>query len=227
LKKFLSIALFLFLSTNHFAHGQFIKRLSPVGVYCKTEEYSGICLELRADHTYLYSSGTDLHTDSSSGKWQFNKDTILLNSSIQKNDLPISIEEVISKNSESLIFIPILKNFSKDLVKDAIIYVNEDTAKYCMPVFKNDCKFVKGSVNKIRIVLSNNISSKWYSLNDSNCDTLKITVNTKNYLDNYIFMKNLKFVISPKGIIPLEFINISNQKMKYKRQNYFLKRINS
>jgi len=127
---------------------QSIKPLSVAGTYCKTEKFAGICLQLKIDSNYLYSQGTDIHTSTSNGIWKIKKDTLILNSSIQKNNLAISIQEITSQKSDSLVFIEIPTNLSNDLMPDATIYINDDTLKHCMPAFINDCRFLKRAIKK-------------------------------------------------------------------------------
>ena len=174
------------------------------GIYSITQEYFGTSLELKKDSSFSFSAGMHLQKYYSNGKWEKRKDTIILNSNFQKQDLPITIQEITTGNRDSLVFVDVTTNLSGDLIKDAIIYINNDTINKCMPAFEKDCKITKGILKTLKIELSNNITSKWHKITSSNCDTIKVVVLTSKLLDNYAFLQQSKLLITSTGLIPLE-----------------------
>lgn len=175
--------------------------LSPDG-------HAGSAIKLKNDKTFSYSTGTDVQQFTSSGKWEIKNDTLILNSFLKRDDIPFVIKESAFGSLDSLT-IAWVKNLNGDVVKDATVFVNDDTSASCMPVFDN-CVFPIGSVKKLRFTF-NNCSTDWYFLKNMGANKIEPVVNVDFYLDGYVFLHNQKYFMTKSGLYELkESIDRSN-----------------
>lgn len=179
---------------------------------------------LKKDKTYNYVLENHIQHFSSAGKWEIRKDTLVLNSAVQKNDLPIIVKEDSIYNNAEYLQIDWVKNLQGDVMHDATIFINGDTSKSCMPVFENSCKIKKGDLKSLQIQLSNNVTSQSYTLKSTNTNHLTITVYLNYSLGMYIFFSNDKFIISGKKLYPTEQ-KLTDKTKVVRSKRYFLTQV--
>ena len=187
---------------------------------------AALFIELEDNSNFHYTSGTDIQRYFSIGKWKIIKDTLILTSSLNRGEIPVELNEQVSGASDSL-RIGLVKNRFGDVITGAVIFINNDTTKSCMPAFENECDFLKGSVDKIKISFNNNCSTKWYEIGKSVTELYPV-LSVSFSLDNYIFFSNKKFLIREEGLYELreqikrvkgkEFVSLVRD------NSYFIKR---
>jgi hypothetical protein len=187
----------------------------------------GLALEsitFKKNHTFTYLSGNDIQQISTKGTWKKIKDTFIVNSFVQRNNLPISIREFNDAASDTLIF-DWVKNPNGDIMKGASIFINGDTTKGYMPVL-DECRFVKGTVKKIRLTFDNSTSSKWYYLENRNAARVAVTINVNEPLVEYIFFHQMKFLVRQDRLYRLNEIkdmeNVRSSGDYIRDENYYL-----
>jgi hypothetical protein len=155
------------------------------------------------------------------------KDTLVLRSFIKRDDIPVTIIESASGHKDSLI-IDWVKDLQGDIVKGATVFINGDTLEKCMPVF-DECRFLVGSVRRIRLTFNNNSSSKWYELKLGDANKIEVTLNVDFSLDSYVFLSNKKFLLRKKRLYDLreEVKNINGKEEVFlvQESSFFYKRI--
>lgn len=195
--------------------------------YRDSDGFSGTDISLNYNKNFYYSTGTDLQQFFSKGTWFIIKDTLILRSSIQKDEIPITIKVVSEEPQDSLI-IDQVKNMNQDIVKDATVYFNNDTLKRCMPVF-NECTAIRHGIRKIKLTFNNNALTKWHELGNIENGKIQVIVNVDFSLDNYKFLADKKYLIKKEGLYELreEVSNINGKEniLLIKESLLFYKRI--
>ena len=182
-----------------------------------SDGYGWISIQLKYNKTFNYLSGTDVQQVFSHGTWEFKKDTLILSSDLDKNNLPLFLKEFKTKKKDSL-YIGWVKDLNNDVVKDATFFYN-DTIETCMPVF-DECSFYKGTVKRIKAVFSNNASSDWIAISDTSVTYIEPILGLNFSIDKYVFLSNKKFLLTKKGLYGL---NETKRKVKGKDKIIFIK----
>jgi len=169
--------------------------------YRSPDGLAGTFIKLKYDKSFSYFTGTDIQQSFSSGKWEIIKDTLILNSFIKKDDIPIAMREMRVAPKDSLV-VDWVKDLNGDIVKDATVFFNGDSVLSCMPVF-DECKVKAGSVKKIKLAFSNNCTTKWYGLKDIASNRIEPILNIDFPLNKYVFLTNRKYLIRKSGIYEL------------------------
>jgi hypothetical protein len=189
--------------------------------YLSSDKLSGQSLELGSDHTFKFYSGGDLSTYHSDGKWILKKDTLILVSTIQKDDIPVQVkEEVIDSIKDYIVF-----NWVNNADNDAMIATlsfNGDTSSICDPLIDYNCKMKIGSVDSILLKLGNNAVSKWYKVRNRNLNKIKITVPVHDVLAKYLFLEGERFLFRNGNLYPVK--NAYSTDMKTVKRRIILKR---
>jgi hypothetical protein len=173
------------------------KKDSIVAVYhfINKAQKESIALELYKNNTYTFSVHGDHYDYYSKGTWEKNKDTIVVNSFIQKKEIPITITQSYTKTNSPYIQIDDIKNSTAFLFKDIEILINKDSSKSCYANVGSNCKIKKEDLKSIKIRLVGNTTSAWHPIElAENNNTLKIMVDIDFIPEFYVFFKNKKFI---------------------------------
>lgn len=194
--------------------------------YRTLEGFAGTSIKLNQNKSFYYSTGTDIQQSFSSGMWEIVKDTLILKSFINRDDIPVTITEITTEHEDS-ITIGLIKNLNGDIIKDATVFINGDTTINCMPAF-DDCRFIKGSIRKVKLAFNNNCSTKWYELKNESTSRIEPIVNVDSPFNSYVFLSNKKYIIKKKGLYELrekiKKVN-GNEKKILVKEPFFYKRV--
>jgi hypothetical protein len=188
------------LSISLIGRSQVNDSLFAVFNYLTPDGYGWIRIELMVNKTFVYTRGACMDHFFSNGHWKIKKDTLILNSDMQKNNIPVMIRESKAETRDSL-YIGLATDLSGYLVKDAGFFYN-DSIKSCMPAF-DECRFYKGTVKRIKATFSNGLSSDWYTIKDPSTTYIEPVLNLNFALDRYFFLTNNKYLVQGKGLYPL------------------------
>lgn len=170
---------------------------SIVGIYnfLNEAQSESILLELHKNKTYAFSVHGDHYDYYSKGTWEKKGKTIVVNSSVQKKEIPVTITQGYTKSSSPYIQIDDIKNSTGFLFKDIEILTNNDTSKSCYANVGTNCKIKKQDLKSIQIRLIGNTTSAWHpiALTENN-NTIKMVVNIDFIPEFYMFFKNKKFI---------------------------------
>jgi len=163
--------------------------------FVNESQSESILLELYKNNTYTFSVHGNHYDCYSKGTWDSKKRTIVLNSNIQKKEIPITITQSYTNSNSPYIQIDDIKNSTGFLFKDIEILINNDTLKSCYANVGTNCKIKKEDLKSIQIRLVGNTTSAWHPLVlDENNNTLKIMVDIDFIPEFYLFFKNKKFI---------------------------------
>lgn len=177
--------------------------------YISTDSLSGIRLELTKDGMFQYSAGGDVQTMYSSGKWKLNKDTLIMNSSIDRKNIPIAVKEEIVDSIRTNVKVELVQNLDGEALENAVFRFNNDTLNECVPFFESDCGLKIGSINNLRVELNNGVSSKWVELKNKRANLLKVTVSIHGMLGSYLFLVNQRYLYKNGSLYPLPITQIT------------------
>lgn len=168
---------------------------STVYSFVNEAESETILLKLYKNHTYTFAAHGDHYDHSSKGTWAKKGGTIVVNSTVQKKQIPITITQGYTKSSSPYIQIDDIKNSEGFLFKDIEILTNNDTSKSCYANLGSNCKIKKQDLKSIQIRLIGNTTSAWYPIAlAENNNTLKMVVDIDFIPEFYLFFKNKKFI---------------------------------
>ena len=165
---------------------------------CNKNDRKGIeSIILYTNGRFHYSFRHHIYEMFSSGKWVIENKILLLNSIFQKDDLPIKILLNETKSNTEYGSFEWIRNSNRDILKDAQVRINYDTLNSCMPIFEAQCKFKRKEIQSIQVKLSNNVTSKWYKVQQSEKLTnIVITADIDFPLESFVFFDNVKFMLS-------------------------------
>jgi len=154
-----------------------------------------ILLNLYRDSTYDFAVHGDHYDYYSKGTWEKKTRTIVLNSTVQKKEIPVTITQSYTKSGSPYIQIDDIKNSTGFLFKDIEILTNNDTSKSCLANVGSNCKIKKQDLKSIQIRLVGNTTSAWHPIDlAENNNTIKMVVNIDFIPEFYMFFKNKKFI---------------------------------
>lgn len=167
------------LGSCFYSRGQ-IKVAKIYGSYCYsgTDSLSGITLDLNKNGTFFYTAGGDIESMHSSGRWILRKDTLVLNSLIDRNAIPISVKELMVDTLKDRMVISLQNSVDGEIV-EAIIRLNSDTTTECIPLFGTGCDHKLGVIKNFRVDFNNGTYSKWYEVKNKMANLIEIIVNIK------------------------------------------------
>ena len=170
---------------------------SIVGIYNFVNEAQSesILLELHKNKTYAFSVHGDHYDYYSKGTWEKKGRTIVVNSNVQKEEIPVTITQGYTKSSSPYIQIDDIKNSTGFLFKDIEVLINNDTSKSCLANVGSNCKIKKQDLKSIQIRLIGNTTSAWHPIElAENNNTIKMVVDIDFIPEFYMFFKNKKFI---------------------------------
>ena len=146
-------------------------------------------------------------------------DTINLDTQIQPTNLPVMVHVQRGPKQNGVIAFDITDK-TGHFIKDAQLFFNNDTTKYCMPAFEGDCE-VKNDIGRIKLRISGNLSSTWIPISERNIRQIQIVLEVENNLEHYAFFTNHKFVVENGHLYNL--IQDSKRKNSFRRdKSYFM-----
>jgi hypothetical protein len=148
-------------------------------------------IRLDSNNSFYFSISSDLVEKNSTGKWEFLDDTLFLTSKYQVNNIGLQVIEN-TKPSDEVEFSSV-RNLKGQLLATALVFINGDTTKLCDPL-AGDCKFLRGSIKSINVVVGKIISST-YSVKNLQANKFSFVLDVDNYLNNYIFLRRSKFLV--------------------------------
>src|SRR5947207_8272440 len=151
--------------------------------------YAGSELLLKNDNSYEYKVGTDLSNQFSSGTWKKKGKFLILNSSIQKDGLPIKIAYGSNGTFEKDFRIAVIKNIKGDFIPGFVL-VNNDSNK-CDPSL-GFCNESFDKINRVKVLLENGMSSKWIEV-EKPSEKIILTLMTDVSMFKYVPMDDVKF----------------------------------
>lgn len=154
-----------------------------------------IIVHFYKNKTYDYAVHGAHYDYYSKGTWKKKGRNIVVNSDVQKKNIPLTITQSHTNNGSPYIQIDDIKNSANFLFKDIEILINNDSSKSCLANVGTNCKIKKEDLKSIQVRLVGNTTSAWYpiELTDKN-NTLKIVVNIDFIPEFYLFYNNKKFV---------------------------------
>jgi hypothetical protein len=198
MKSIIIVALFLlpgFLANAQNKKGKFKKVNSIIGKYryLSQDKLSGITLTLNPNGTFDYDIGGDLVTYHSKGKWKKSKDTLILNSSLVKENIPLSITEEVVDSIQDYVHFNWINNLDNDAI-NATLSFNGDTLSQCEPFTGTNCQPKVGSIDSILVWFSNGAKSRWFQVKNRRANKISVTVSVHDVLERYIYLKNEKYL---------------------------------
>lgn len=182
--------------------------------YVATDSLSGMTLNINKDGSFSYSVETDVSTMHTSGRWSLIKDTLIINSSIDQKNIPISIKEEAVDSIGTNVRIELPYNLDGEAMDDAAFNFNNDTTQACIPFWNPSCNIKIGSIHSLRLELSNGVSSKWITLKNKKANHLMVTVNIHGTLGSYLFLTNEKYLYRDGKLYPLPIIEVTEYDMR-------------
>lgn len=159
---------------------------------------ANVRLILKADGTFFYNSGGDLMTYNSNGNWTIKEDTIVLNSNLRKNEIPIKVVESRIDTNENFIHWSLVKNTKGDALT-ATIALNCDSNNTCEPLMYTNCKSDIGTIDSFYILFDNSKSVTYYIKNKKS-NKIDITTLIDHTLWQYQFLVNEQFIMKNKKL---------------------------
>jgi hypothetical protein len=131
------------------------------------------------------------------------EDQLILNSDIQKNNLPIKVSyHSMDKSDKDVKKINFIKDLKGNPVDYAFVYINDDSTS-CMDGDLLCTKEFK-TIDSIKVRFENyGISSKWITVEPFD-GVIQITIQTYKNLRNYIVLNNRKYKIYKTKIVEVK-----------------------
>lgn len=176
--------------------------------YLSSDSLSGMSLSINYDHTYKYYVGGDLFTNHSDGTWVLKRDTLILNSTLSKGNIPIHVVEDVIDSIKNHIAIDWIGNADNDALIATLLF-NGDSVKYCDPLIGFNCEVKVGSLDSIKLMLGDYAVSKWYKIRDRKTNRLKVIVPVHDLLAKYLFIENQKYLYRNGKLYPLPITQVT------------------
>lgn len=154
----------------------------------------GVALRLFKNQQYRYDLITSGYEVFSSGIWTFNDSEFILNSFLQKEDVPIKINYLDSISSPERIHkigmqIPV--NLKGERLSDSRIFLNDDSA-YAFPYF-DTIVGTHARIDRIKVAFGNGFESKWIPLTLMPGKQLLVIAQIDFPLTSYLVFQNKRF----------------------------------
>ena len=153
-----------------------------------SDSYCEITLTLYKDNNYKYEVKSFMRDVFSSGKWTKKNNILIINSFIQKNEVPVKL--VYSNDTSGMIKnfpISIVKNKKNELLLDGLVRINNDSLQ-CLPM-SGVCIGDYKSIDSLKIVFDNGLSSRWLKVENKNFKKIIPVVQTDLSISSYIPLK--------------------------------------
>lgn len=129
------------------------------------------------------------------GKWVMHGDTLSLKSDILPDSIPLKLEYMNDTVGLGHHFrVNIVKNLQDQQMTDAFVFINSDTIR-CLP-FAERCLGNYESIDSIKVVLENGLSSRWVRVFNNNSCRIAPIIETNYILSKYIPFGTRQYLIS-------------------------------
>lgn len=174
-------------------------------------------LTLLKSGVYKYESGTHLQVYHSQGTWKLKGDTLILNSFINAQNIPITLRAKKVDSIKDEIVFGLVKNLDGEIM-NASLFFDNDTTKSCDPLMEKGCtRKVSSSIKSFKVQFNGNASTKWYKLKRGKANLIEITANVHDVLALYLFFENEKYVLrngSLRYILKDDMVNEKAEELK-------------
>lgn len=148
------------------------------------DSYCEIRLVLFKDYTYTYSLKTFNRDVFSNGKWSRKKDTLIIKSFIQKDNVPVKLTYSNDTAGRINSFkVAIVRNKKGQLMTDGLVKINCDSI-LCLPMM-GGCIGRYESIDSLKIVFENGMSSKWLKIGAKDFNKVTPIVQTDFLISSY------------------------------------------
>lgn len=182
--------------------------------YMALDSLSGIKINIDADGGFKYTVSTDVNTMHTSGRWRLIRDTLIISSSIDQKNIPISVNEEVVDSIKKHVSIEMPHNLDGDTMDEAVFNFNNDTIRNWIPFWEPDCNMEIGSIDNLRLDLNNGASSTWIKLKNKKANHLIVSVDIHGMLGSYLFLKDLKYLYKQGKLYPLPITEITEHDMR-------------
>ena len=172
-------------------------------VYECSDSYCYISLTLYKTNKFRYVLKTFNRNVFSTGKWSRNNDTLILQSFIQRNTVPVKL--IYSNDTTGLINnfkIAIVRNNRGELMTDGMIKINSDSIQ-CLPL-GGFCDRVFTSIDSIKVFFENGLTSGWIKVANNGFSKLIPVVQIDFLISSYILI-NRRYKISDSSLKIIEY----------------------
>jgi hypothetical protein len=163
----------------------------------------GVQLILFKNHRFKFIVSNLIGAKYGEGPWTIDKDVLILNTDIKKNDVPI---EVVCNNDTAgninNFAISIPRDLKGNELVDCMVRVNNDSTT-CLPSYGR-CDGSYASIDSIKAVFDNGMTSKWISVPKGNGTQIHITVRIDFSILSYNILDNKKYKIYKDSLVPLD-----------------------
>ncbi len=163
-------------------------------------DYAWLEIELFKNHTFHYKGGDDLTGNKfSEGEWVKKKDTIILNSSLDSENVPVTIKYIRSGTGAGRRskIMPI-KNLNDSLLVLTGVLINSE-ASFCMPHLDTCLGVAFKKIDSIKVCFfETGLNSKWVRVTEENYDQLQIVADINFDPLEYRPIYNEKYIIAGK-----------------------------
>lgn len=171
--------------------------------YNATDSYSEIRLIFLKNANFEYTLRTFNQDVFSTGKWARKGNTLTLRSHLSTNNLPVKL--VYKTDTSDLINgfkIGVVRNLNGKLMTDGLVNINNDSIQ-CVPLMSL-CYPQLTTIDSIRIVFENGMSSKWIKIEKQDYLQVVPIVQTNFLISSYIVFDNRKYQILKSSLKPIE-----------------------
>ena len=164
--------------------------------------YGIIKLSLFSNGVFRYELALFNKDVFSEGKWIQKKDTLILNSTITNNHIPIKL--IYSNDSSNLIDgfkIAIVRNLKGDYLRDGMVNINNDSIK-CVPE-GGFCTVKYETIDSLKIVFENGLYSNWIKVTGKKYASIIPIVQTKFLIASYEPLDNRKYLFLKSRLRPI------------------------
>lgn len=189
------LAIATLLYSSAYAQMYFATKITGEYIYTDSAFNTGLHsrLNLFENGSYKYETGTHMQVYHSDGTWKLKGDTVVLNSSIDAENIPISIKEKQVDSLKDHLTFDLVKNLDGEIM-GAVLQFNKDTSVSCDPLIENGCVKKVGEVNSVKVQLTTEASSKWFPLKNKKANWIEVTAEVHDLLGLYLFTKNDKYL---------------------------------
>lgn len=171
--------------------------------YNGTDHYAALKLTLYHDKTFYYTLKTFYQDVFSKGNWIQRGDTLILENSIKNGHVPIKL--LYSNDSSNLINgfrVAIVRNLKGEEMPDGLVAINNDS-NICLPSYGGVCRGEYTSIDSIKIVFENGLSSEWFEVGNCNCKEIIPVVQTHFLISSYMVFDKRKYLIRKSILKPI------------------------
>lgn len=161
----------------------------------------------------LYQNGTFYYRHSvamqnedvfSRGTWFKKGDTLVLDNAIKIGQIPIQLSY--SMDSSQLLDgfrVGVVKNLKGEEMPDGLVAINRDS-NICLPSYGGMCREEYKSIDSIKVVFENGLSSGWLKIADRPFVLVTPIVQTNFLLSNYLVYDQKKFLFDKTSLKRLD-----------------------